>query len=82
MKKLYTVKLETEIVVVAESMIEAEDIGRASIHELGPDEIALATASLLRSLPGQWDENCCPYGDGHKSIKTLVSEGAASEYMS
>ncbi len=81
MKRLYTVKLETEIVVVAESMIESEDIGRASFHNLGPDEIASATASPLRRLPGEWDENCYPYGAGSKSIKTLVSEGAAPEYI-
>jgi hypothetical protein len=25
---------------------------------------AEAEASPLRRLPGEWDENCCPYGDG------------------
>lgn len=58
MKKLYTVKLETEIVVSAESPSEAEAIGRAT----------------------KSDEDCCPYGDGANSIKTLVSEGEAPEY--
>lgn len=80
MKKLYTVKLETEIVVVAESPAEAKAIGRASFSQLSLDETASATASPLRRLPGQWDESCVPYGEGVKRIKTLVSEGAAPEY--
>jgi hypothetical protein len=81
MKKLYTVKLETEIVVVADSIDDAKSVGQQRASSLGSDEIVAIAAHPIRKLPPGWDEGCHPYGDDHKSIKALVSEGAAPEYV-
>lgn len=66
MKKLWSVELRDEVVVLAETREEAEDLAReASHYDLHLD----ADAHEMSTLPWGWEEDSLPYGEAdNKSI--------------
>lgn len=80
MNKLYTVTLETEIVVLAESEEAACSEARAALHNLSSDEFDVS-AYDLRALPASWSEDLYPYGKGEETIAELIAAGAAPRYV-
>ncbi|HSN13670.1 MAG TPA: hypothetical protein VLT61_03505 [Anaeromyxobacteraceae bacterium] len=75
-KQLYTVKIETEIVVLAESDAEAECFARFEPIDGVPD----VRASPMRHIPGRWDRKSLVYGaDGDVELGTLIDQGLAPE---
>jgi hypothetical protein len=77
MKKLFNVTLETELVVVAETVEEAEDIAlRVPTYELG-DSMA-ANAHETTYLPDDWEEDALPFGENKgDDIGQWISSGGA-----
>jgi len=80
--KLFTVTLETTLIVVADDEREAEELALEadiSISEMG------AMANDMRHYPGDWDENSIPYGEQDpqnpdKTVQEWIDEGAAPLY--
>jgi len=84
-RKLYTVTIETEIVVLAIDENAAEEAAEGAMHELSSYDYSIM-ASPMRYLPGDWDLDALPYeddnGDGAElSIGDLVKLGAAPKYL-
>lgn len=79
MKKLWSVEIVQDVVVLAETQEEAEKQARHAVN--GPFSDFYFEAQELTSLPPEWDETCLPYaGEGSKSIADYEREGAAPEY--
>jgi hypothetical protein len=83
-KKLFTVRVWNEIVVVAEDEDDAQSVAISSLRDVGTDGYS-AHASPMRYLPARWEPNAIPYGDGDKAecdctIRQWIELGAAPEY--
>lgn len=80
MKKLYVVRLSTEVVVVAESPSEANRI--AEISDIGTHSFN-GNVMELRYLPAEWDLDCIPFGDADPEITVgkWIEAGAAPGYV-
>lgn len=83
-KKLYTVTITAEVVVVAESAEAAKEAAEDARHA-GDVEDFDFNAQPLRYLPGSWDGDCIPFGepdkdDPDRDIEGWINAGAAPEY--
>lgn len=81
MKRLFTVEVKAEIVVVAESEREAERIADG-ISKCDLD--LWADASVLRILPNDWDEAAYPHiarGEKEQTIAEWIKAGAGEELL-
>ena len=81
MKKLYTVTIETEIVVLAEGEVEAEEVARRVLRDID-DDAWCSHAQPMRYWPGEWDEDALPYeanSEEDVTIGELIASGAAPE---
>ena len=81
MKKLYVVAISMEIVVVANSAKEAEEIATSGIDDT-PDYSAVP----MTWLPYGWDSKCIVYGNNNdeesdRTIEEWFALGAAPEYV-
>jgi hypothetical protein len=80
-KQLYVVSVTTEIVVLAESTEEAEEIAEdCRIDWEGP-----GFAQPMRVMPAGWDLDSVPFGEGDEEdpdrpLKGWIERGAAPEY--
>lgn len=79
MKKLYTVTVESEIVVLADSPEDAEYNAERWAREDSFDSFA----KEMTHLPNDWDLESIPYNNYNedKTIKMLIEEGCAPEYI-
>jgi hypothetical protein len=81
--QLYTVTVETEVVVLASSESEAEYEARYAVrHDV--DDLD-AYAKPMRYMPGEWDRDAIPFGerdpaDPNRTIGEWIDAGAAPEY--
>jgi hypothetical protein len=75
-KKLWTVEVSSEVVVLAETRDEAEKEARKlSGLDTGDSEY---TAREMTSIPCGWEGDCVPYGyDVEKTIDECIAEGLA-----
>lgn len=76
-KQLYTVRIEAEVVVLAESAAEAETEARygGTKHELR------YSSEPMRHMPTRWNRACLVYGaDGDEELGALLDAGLAPEY--
>lgn len=83
-KRLFTVTLEMEIVVVAESERDAEEGARDAIKELDSYEF-LTRAQPMRRLPSAWTLKALPWGDRDednpdRTVGQWVDLGAAPDF--
>jgi len=83
-QKLFTVTIETEVVVLAEDPSEAEQLARESMRHLDEDQWS-TTASEMTHLPGGWQGDAIPFGPGvsedpDRTIDEWVKRGAAPKY--
>lgn len=83
-KRLFTVAIETEIVVLAESSSEAELLARESMRDLDSDQWS-RMASPMTHLPAGWEGEAIPYGPGEsedpdRTIDEWIERGAAPKY--
>lgn len=80
MKQLFTVVIETEVIVLAESADKArriaQDAMRVDIDASTFDYVAVP----MNGVPGGWDSSCLPYGSADKSLGDLIDDGAAPTY--
>jgi hypothetical protein len=82
-KRLFTVQIVHEIVVVADDASSAEKrMLVESINDFGPPEIS---AVPLCCLPADWDEDSIPFGDEDPSepdrtVGGWMKLGAAPDY--
>lgn len=85
MKKLYTVDIEIETVVVADSQEEAEALAMEALQDI--DTLGYWTEALpLRVLPDGWDGTSIPFGhhekeDPDRTVDQWAEAGAAPEYL-
>jgi len=80
MKKLYTVTVETELVVLADSPEDAEYDAEHWAREGDFDVFA----KEMTYLPNGWEPKCIPYGENNqdtRNIEELIKEGCAPEYI-
>lgn len=82
MKKLYTVTVETELVVLADSPEDAEYNAEHWAREGDFDVFA----KEMTYLPNGWEPEALPYGKfdddtPEKTIEQLIEEGCAPEYI-
>lgn len=80
MKQLYVVELTREVVVVAESQKEAEQVALDT-----PDDGSDASAQEMMHYPGDWDEDSIPFGKGDpkdpdRTVSEWIAMGAAPKY--
>lgn len=76
-KQLYVVRIETEIVVLAENEKEAENFARYESIDDTPD----CRATPMRYIPGTWDHESLVYGaEGDQDLGTLIDQGLAPEF--
>jgi hypothetical protein len=80
-KQLFTVTVEHEIIVVADSADKAEDLAREADIDEEPD----FHATPLRYLPAEWEGDSIPYGDRDetepdRTVKQWIDAGAAPQY--
>lgn len=85
MLKLYTVVLKHEIVVVAESESDAEDLAQDAIDDLYPQECSIS-ATEMEHLPADWELSSIPYGessseDPDRTIQGWIDQGAGVAYQ-
>ncbi len=83
-KRLFTVTIETDLVVLARDADEAEGIAMDALNHVARDEWS-ACPSPMTYLPGDWDTDCIPFGDGvpeepDRTIGKWIEFGAAPEY--
>jgi hypothetical protein len=78
-KKLYTVEIETTLVVVAASEAEAEAIARRVVRVDDGADVG-AMASEMTRLPPDWDKECVPFGPAEgRTIGQWIEASAASD---
>lgn len=83
-KRLFTVTIETEIVVLAEDADEAEEIAIDAIDGLDSDAWD-SHAMPMATLPAGWEGDAIPYGPGveddpDRTVGQWIEQGAAPEY--
>ncbi len=83
-KKLFTVEVSVEIVVVAEDADDARLSALESLRDVDSDQYQ-AHAAPMRHYPSTWDTKSIPYGDGDKedmdrTVEKWIELGAAPEY--
>lgn len=86
-KKLFTVKLSVEIVVVAEDESAARSVAISSLsplRDVNADEYDVH-ASPMQHLPEDWEPSAIPFGNDHKAerdltIQNWIDLGSAPEY--
>ena len=84
-KRLFTVPIETEIVVLADSEEQAQEIAQRYVRKIDWDQWDVTHATAMRHLPGGWDGSCIPYGDGDpgdpdRTVAQWIECGAAPLY--
>jgi hypothetical protein len=84
MKKLYVVGAEIEALVLAESREEAEKIiSGERLHDITSGGLDWHAREMLW-IPGDWDEECMPFGTqeqgDEKTVGELIKAGAAPAY--
>jgi hypothetical protein len=84
MLKLFTVTLETELVVLANTPEEAEESALDELRSLDRYNYS-AQASDMRHLPADWEMGAIPHGtrdsnDPDRTIEEWIEKGAAPEY--
>lgn len=79
MKQLFTVVVETEVIVLAESADESRRIAQDAIRDISAYDFDY-TAGPMNGIPGGWDSSCLPYGSADKSLGDLIDDGAAPTY--
>jgi hypothetical protein len=83
-KKLYVVSTEVDVVVRVESREEAQRIASDQCaSDLMQSNVAADwNATEMMWLPGDWDLDCLPYGDGDsdETIRELIEAGEAPGY--
>ncbi len=82
-KKLYTVTISAEVVVVAEDSNEAREVAEEAIHELYDWDL---DDRPLRYLPNGWELDAIPFGESPKddpdrTIGKWIEAGAGEEYV-
>lgn len=76
--RLYTVTLETEVIVLASDADDAQEIAR---RHRGDEDSWDAHASPMKRLPPEWDLDACPYADEPTgTVGELIEQGHAPEY--
>jgi hypothetical protein len=83
-KQLFTVTLETEIVVLAENLSSAEGAAKEAQRDIDPGAYTIH-AVAMRHLPGDWDLQAIPFGDEDKddpdrTTEQWIAQGAAPLY--
>jgi hypothetical protein len=83
-KRLFTVTVETDLVVLACDEQEAEDIAMEALDHVADDEWNVCP-SPMTYLPAGWDESCIPFGEGaeedpDRTVGKWIELGAAPEY--
>ena len=76
-KRLYTVTIETQIVVIASDSKDAEKAAKGAIgfgSDIDSDQYDI-NAREMRRLPSGWDLNAIPFGDGDKSDPNRTIQG-------
>lgn len=84
MKKLFTVTIETEIVVLAETAKEAEEYAADELRELDSYQYDFHAMEMAH-LPGDWDVKSIPYGDvdeehPDRTIQEWIDAGSGERY--
>lgn len=85
MPKLYTVVIEHEIVVVAESESEAVSHAREALDDIDPYDAGIS-ATEMRHLPADWELSAIPFGDRSeddpdRTIQGWIDQGAGVAYQ-
>lgn len=76
-KQLYIVRIETEVVVLAESPEDAEHEARYGHIDDEPE----VSAEPMRYMPGGWERGSLVYGaEGDQELGTLIDQGFAPKY--
>lgn len=71
MKKLYRVELVYNQVVLAESVEDAEAIGRYHLEKGDPDRVHTNIVKTLEDIPYPWDGECFPYSSERNAGRTI-----------
>lgn len=82
-KRLFTVTIETEILVVAESEAEAAKIAESDVEVEWHDSDYIARP--MDHMPTGWDDKCIPFGDRleedpDRTVGKWMEAGAAPEF--
>lgn len=82
MKKLWTVTIETEIVVVAETQEDAVDTAEDAMSDLSSYDYSTHAAEMVH-LPSGWDKGSLPWGDNEpeQTTQQWIDAGAAPAYV-
>lgn len=80
MKQLFTVVIETEVIVLAESEDKARRIAQNAMRVDIDASTFDYTAGPMNGVPGGWDSSCLPYGSANRSLGDLIADGAAPVY--
>ena len=83
-KKLWTVTMQTEVVVVAENEFEAEESAQAALREGDLDHSSVVQG--MSYIPSGWNKNSIPWGDRSeedpdRTLGQWIELGAAPEYQ-
>lgn len=73
MKQLFVVEIVREVLVVAETVSDAETLAR-DVNDCGTADVR---ASAMRYFPGDWDEKCIPWGNDDEELERTVGEWIA-----
>lgn len=80
-KKLFVVRWEVEVVVLAESEEAAVDIAEGEAHDVLLEQSEPEGACEMSHLPGGWDMDSLVYGcDDDTPLGELIEAGAAPAY--
>jgi len=83
MKKLYTAKVEIDLVVIADDKDEAKIVALNSFKD---ECFPYIDVEEMNDLPGDWELNCIPYGksdqnDPDRTVEGWINVGAAPAYQ-
>lgn len=82
MEQLWIVTVQDEVVVLAESAEGAMRLAKKARRDgtLNPEP---ESAAPMTYMPGDWDSDCLPYGNGSDadSIGVLIKDGRAPKYL-
>ena len=86
MKRLYNVTVATDIIVVAESEDEAEELAIQALDDSDPEDFG-ASASTFTHYPGGWSDGSIPFGyrdpaSPDRCVGGWIEIGAAPEHTS
>ena len=73
---VYTVTVETEIVVFAEDEFDAEEEAKRCVKDEDRDSFVCDAREInkLIQMPAGWDGDCLPYGgDGRVRLKEMLT---------